>query len=302
MKRLKHKMALALAGALLLLGSRAFAEGTPGHAAPMAQPEGPALWKVADKDTTIYLFGTVHALPPDTVWMNSRIERALRNAGELVTEVDLNSAKDAKADILRLALLPEGITLRGLLRTDEKASYEKAMTHIGLPVAAFDRFKPWYAAMMLSLLPLAKEGITWQTGVETVLDAKLPPDRKRGALESVNYQLQLFDSLPAETQITYLKDVSDSAPDLKTQLAKMIEQWLLGDADKLAQLLNEENSAPALMERLLYERNRNWAKWVEERLKQPGTVFVAVGAGHLAGAGSVQDELARGGIVSKRVR
>ena len=50
---------------------------------------GPALWKVADADTTIYLFGTVHALPQGKEWFDGRIERAFDASDEMVTEVDL---------------------------------------------------------------------------------------------------------------------------------------------------------------------------------------------------------------------
>jgi uncharacterized protein YbaP (TraB family) len=53
---------------------------------------------------------------------------------------------------------------------------------------------------------------------------------------------------------------------------------------------------------LITDRNVAWAKWVKARLDKPGTVFVAVGAGHLAGTGSVQDQLATAGVVSKRVQ
>jgi uncharacterized protein YbaP (TraB family) len=53
---------------------------------------------------------------------------------------------------------------------------------------------------------------------------------------------------------------------------------------------------------MLAKRNATWAKWIENRLKSPGTVFVAVGAGHLAGRDSVQDYLAKTGIKTARVK
>jgi len=56
------------------------------------------------------------------------------------------------------------------------------------------------------------------------------------------------------------------------------------------------------MEKLLWQRNRTWADWVQKRLETPGTVFVAVGAGHLAGAKSVQADLAAKGIHVSRVQ
>ena len=56
-----------------------------------------------------------------------------------------------------------------------------------------------------------------------------------------------------------------------------------------------------LYERLLTSRNANWAGWIENRLEQPGTVFIAVGAGHLAGAGSVQEQLEDRGLEVRRI-
>jgi uncharacterized protein YbaP (TraB family) len=53
---------------------------------------------------------------------------------------------------------------------------------------------------------------------------------------------------------------------------------------------------------LLTDRNRTWATWLKARLAQPGTIFVAVGAGHLAGKDSVQDVLARSGVTVTRVQ
>jgi uncharacterized protein YbaP (TraB family) len=83
----------------------------------------------------------------------------------------------------------------------------------------------------------------------------------------------------------------------------MVKAWSEGDADRLAALMNESmKDDPALAERLLYARNRNWAQWIDDRLDQPGTVFMAVGAGHLAGKESVQDALATRGIQSVRVQ
>ena len=58
---------------------------------------------------------------------------------------------------------------------------------------------------------------------------------------------------------------------------------------------------PADTNLLLTARNANWAGWIENRLEQPGTVFIAVGAGHLAGKGSVQDQLKRRGLKVKRI-
>jgi uncharacterized protein len=53
---------------------------------------------------------------------------------------------------------------------------------------------------------------------------------------------------------------------------------------------------------LLVRRNKAWAQWIRARLDQPGTAFIAVGAGHLGGEGSVQDQLKALGVESARVQ
>ena len=40
---------------------------------------------------------------------------------------------------------------------------------------------------------------------------------------------------------------------------------------------------PQLRTILLERRNLNWSRWLESRLARPGTILVAVGAGHLVG-------------------
>ena len=59
--------------------------------------------------------------------------------------------------------------------------------------------------------------------------------------------------------------------------------------------------SPEVAEKLLINRNKNWAAWIKQRMTKPGTVFIAVGAGHLAGPDSVQAQLAKLGVKSTRV-
>ncbi|WP_095010931.1 TraB/GumN family protein [Tsuneonella mangrovi] len=297
---------------LLLSGLPAFAEqaqpdasvATAVTAATPSLPPGPALWEVRDEDTTIFLFGTVHALPKGVDWLRGKIAPALQSSDTLVTEIAMTPDDTAKVKDIVMAkgVLPEGQSLRGLLSDEQRTKYDAAMTDLGLPVAAFDRFEPWYATLLFTMIPLAKQGIASANGVEKKLQAEAGPDKARGALETVDYQLSLFDTLPQATQIDFLMKTIDGQDDIKAQLDAMIADWLAGDADGLAKLMNEDIDEPQLLDQLLYQRNRNWASWIKQRLDKPGTVFLAVGAGHLAGKGSVQDDLAAMGIKVERVQ
>ena len=66
--------------------------------------------------------------------------------------------------------------------------------------------------------------------------------------------------------------------------------------------MNADEADAGLTEALVTRRNQAWATWIEARLAKPGTVFVAVGAGHLAGPGSVQDQLAGAGVKTERLQ
>lgn len=281
-----------------LLPSCAPIDAPPANAADAYR--GPALWQVSDDDTTIYLFGTVHALPKDKQWFAGPVARAYEGADELVTEISLgDTAGDAQA-IASRAILPEGQTLRELMTADDRMQFEEALVSLGLPVEAMDRFEPWYAAMTLALLPVMQAGYDPQSGVEQALAGRAGAKR-RSALETVDQQIELFDGLPVEAQLAFLDQTVESVASATLTLDAMVAEWLEGDADQLARMLNNEMTDPVLYKRLLTDRNANWAEWIDTRLQQPGTVFVAVGAGHLAGKGSVQDHLKKRGLKVRRV-
>ena len=261
---------------------------------------GPAIWRVADKDTTIYLFGTVHALPRDTQWFSGPVERAYNASTELVTEIpEDDTAADAKAITAR-ALLPQGQSLREMMTPADRMKFEEALVGLGLPIETMDRFEPWYAAMTLSLLPVMKAGYDPQTGAERKLTDAADGKRKE-ALETVQQQIDLFDGLPRDAQLAFLSETVNSVGKSAETLNAMVAEWLKGNADGLAVLLNDELDDPVLYKRLLTDRNANWAQWIDQRLKSPGTVFVAVGAGHLAGQQSVQAQLKKRGIKARRL-
>jgi uncharacterized protein YbaP (TraB family) len=91
----------------------------------------------------------------------------------------------------------------------------------------------------------------------------------------------------------------DQAP---VELDRMVAEWAKGDTENLGKMLVDEmkGASPALYDEILTKRNANWAVKIEEMLKGSGTVFIAVGAGHLIGPDSVQVQLKARGIEATR--
>lgn len=303
MKARFRNLASALCIGALALAQPAIANEAAAVEADAVDEAGPALWLVSDEDTTIYLFGTVHALPEGVDWYTSAIANALASSQTIVTEIRTTPdiAQEMQQLVMSKGVLPAGTTLRSLMNPEESAMYETAMGKLGIPAAAFDRFEPWYAGMMMTMLPLLQQGYSPESGVEKVLLEKAG-DREQQALETIEFQIGVFDNLPQEAQVAFLVDASANIDEIKPLLDKMVGEWLEGDADDLAKLMNEGLTDPKLADALLYDRNRNWARWIDDRLDAPGTVFVAVGAGHLAGEKSVQDMLGDLGVEAMRIQ
>lgn len=294
-----------LAAALTLAPAAALAQPAP--AAPAAAPlpdADPALWVVRDADTNIYLFGTFHLLD-GRPWFNDEIRTAFDASDELVMEAVLpDNPASLQPLILRYAVDPEGRTLTSRLNTEQNAALGRALSAAGIPPAAFDRFEPWFVSMTLAVLGAQRLGIGSESGPETVLTAAA---RARhipiGELEGFELQLRLLDTMPEAMQLEQLSETLRDNDEIAGKLAPMLAAWSAGDVERLAALLNEdETEQDRALHRLLFtERNANWAGWIAGRLARPGTVFVAVGAGHLAGPDSVQAALAARGLRAERV-
>jgi uncharacterized protein len=263
----------------------------------------PALWVLKDADTTIYLFGTVHVLKPGLSWFDDGVKKAFDASDTLVLELVMPSDAEMQQIVAELGTHAPGTPLPDELPPAEGAKMRAALPKYGLDAKALDNADPWLAATMLSVLPLRQLGYDDKQGAELVLtDAARAAGKKIEGLETARQQLGYFDALPLPAQRKLLVETIDDLPQAGSKIDQAVTAWRKGDADGLAQLVNADMaSAPEVTQALLVNRNRNWADWISGRMQQPGTVFVAVGAGHLAGSQSLQAELAKRGFKVERV-
>lgn len=297
---------LAASALALSLAAPAFAQApAPAQAAAKLPDTDPALWVVKDADTTIYLFGTVHVLDGKTDWFNDEVRAAFDRSSKVYFEIvkPENQAEIAPL-VQKYWLATDGKPLTSKLSEKGRKDLAAALAYLGAPPNAVDPLKPFAASMMLAALGAQKVGKTGEQGAEAVITAAAKEANKPvDQLETLEFQFALFDKLPEAEQIRLLEYTAATIKDMESIFARMTKAWNSGDPEGLAALMNEAQSqSPAMYELLLSGRNRTWAEWIGNRLKSPGTVFLAVGAGHLAGKDSVQDILAKDGIKTTRVR
>ncbi len=275
--------------------------------APAApRPAEPALWVVSDADTTIYLFGTIHLLPKGIDWQHGKLSDALAKSDELVIEtiVDEKNPMQFNSAINALAFGSTLPPLRERVDADKRDELDAAVTAGGLPPTAYDRMETWSVAVLLLGAKFRKIGLAPEDGVESILRKRFAEKNKPvEGLETMVEQLGYFDRLPEDAQRALLEGVIVPDEDMSTDFGSMLDAWRTGDVEKIAKTFDKDLAeSPPLRDGLMVQRNRNWANWVEQRMARPGSVMVAVGAGHLAGTDSVQRYLETKGFEVRRVQ
>ncbi|MGN5373351.1 TraB/GumN family protein [Sphingomonas hankookensis] len=270
-------------------------------ASPVAAPAAlaPALWVARDADTTIWLFGTVHQLRDGTPWLTGPVARAFADSDVLTLEI-----APTTPDAMVQALVKVAPVRPAPLAPDLDRRLRRRAHELGFPAQAFDATDPWFAATTLAAQPLARAGYSAQPAPETLL-ARLAV--RNGTtiepLETLDQQLGIFAALPQPAQRAMLERVLDD-PDPVPAMERIVATWGRGDVAALDRLLatDMDEAGPAVRTALLDRRNAAWARTIGTWMRQPGTRFVAVGAGHLTGPGSVQARLQALGVTVTRVR
>jgi len=267
---------------LLLAAAAATTPLAPAKAGPAAvEPPRPAMWVVNDDDTIIYLFGTFHALDRKTSWFDRSVRTAFRASDELVLET--------------LVPRPPGFArTSGNLAPVPRAAQS--------PVAQLAPTSFLGTTKMVVNVGRAN-GMSIDHGADAVLrDAADQTGKPVGGLESFEAQLNLFSTLPPPPR----QAAGAQDPRVTRALGEVLSQlqvaWSRGDMEAFAPMMRQmQAQSPQTYNRMFVERNARWAQWIADRLKSPGTVMVAVGAGHLSGPDSVQQKLAAIGVRSARI-
>lgn len=295
MYRFPRVVAEALA-ALALLGG--CAKQPP--AAKGDEPR-PALWEVrsAAGEVEGWLFGTVHALPQQMAWRSATLEKVIADADLLVVEVaNLDDGK-AMADVFsRLAYNRQLPPLRERISPALRDEYDSLLTGQSDRVFQLDRMETWAAA--LALAQLAQDGEE-SSGADLAL-IRAFKGRQIKEVEGAARQLAIFDRLPEQEQRDLLDAILVETAQDEGGDQEMADAWRRGDIDALAMQMDKGIlDDPELREALLAARNRAWADQLVALLAAPGRPLVAVGAGHLAGNGSLVELMQDRGFVVRRV-
>jgi uncharacterized protein YbaP (TraB family) len=266
----------------------------------------PAAWRVTSPSGgEVTLLGSMHVLRPTDYPLPPAIDSLVDRADLVVMEIDLDDI-DAMAQqriILQTAMLPQGTVLEDIVDAEVYRLVEQRLGELGVDVAQLERFEPWFLAITVLDLGMRKIGFQAERGVEQyVLGRAQAAGKEVVGLETLEFQIGLFDALPREQQQAMLEQTLAELDEGATALGEMVAAWRDGQLESLsAELLEEFDGFPGLYDKLVTKRNSAWVPTLEQMLTEKRRHLVVVGALHLVGPGSVIEQLRSRGHVVERL-
>ena len=250
----------------------------------------PAMWRVSDGDTTIYLLGSIHLLPPNINWRTPLIDRAIATSDTLVLESSPDESVDFQAAARGVNLKPA----RDRVSPGKRSILEAMIERAGIARETLDGYKDWALATTLATGDAIAAGATAGDSVEAKLWSEFKSGGKtRLAFYRAKEQLDQLDTLPETDQRKMLENTLSG----KENYGETFRAWMRGD---IASLEKTAECTP-LEGKLVGQPNNHWAQWITARMKKPGTVLVAVGLGHMAGPYALPKLLAARGLKVQRI-
>ena len=293
----------ATVAAIALASGSALAQA-PAPTAPAVEKRiaTPAIWTIAKPGGgTITLFGSVHLLPPNLEWRTPALTEALAKADVVVFETPVAdmATPELQAFLQQNMMNPPGVTLSTLLSADEKTKVEAAAAEVGAPFGMLEPFRPWMAALQLSIGFVMKQGFDPNSGVDKQVEAEAKTAGKAlDYFETAREQLEIFTTLPADQEKAFLVIGATELVENPSMLKELVDSWATGDAARIDAIMNAGiESMPELGKKLLDDRNARWVDKISSvYMNDTKNYLIVVGAAHLAGAKGVQTMLREKGI------
>jgi uncharacterized protein len=258
------------------------------------------LWALHGKHNTVYMLGSIHTLRASDYPLAAAVLDAYRDSKSLIMEINLDEidSTEIQAEMLSSATLPEGKTLHDVMGPERYVRAQKLAGEVGLDLAMFDQYAPWFVAEAISQLQLLQLGFEPGSGVEMHLLGRARTDGKSvDGLETAHDQIALFQAMPMDNQAEYLLASLEQAHDLPREVDDMVHAWQRGDTAWFeSEIKTDVGRDPALYQSLLVARNRKWIARIERLLDDDKNYLVIVGTAHLVGRDSVIELLKKDGV------
>jgi len=258
-----------------------------------------SVWKVQKDESIIYLGGTFHLLRQSDFPLPMEFDKAYRASDILVFETDLGKLHDPSTQqkLMSKAMYTDGSTIENHLSPQTYSLLNEYCASKGIPLAAIKQFKPSIVVVTITVMELAKLGVT-QEGVDLFFYQLAAGDNKTvEGLETVEEQIHFVVGMGEGNEDAFVTHSIKDLESIKQKYESMVDAWKTGDAKKLNDLMVAElkSKTPKLYKELIADRNENWLPMIDAYQKTLQKEFILVGVGHLVGPDGIVKALRKKG-------
>lgn len=302
-----HRFRLLVTAFLLLIGAALACQAAYAQDAPAAPK--PAMWKLEDADSTIWLFGTAHNLNPAIQWRTAKMDAAFAEATIFYSEAPIVQADGEMTEplIMEFGVNRSNVPFTEKLSARGKKDLKEVIANLGMTeeaISQFEPYRPWLAAATVGALHGQKKGDDPDASVDKILWREAVENGKMlGYFETLEQQFSVYGAMTPEEELKYFEDGLRQLIEEPDLMDEITADWQTGRIEALGEKMNRAlEGQESLKDRMLKQRNHAWAEKIAELMDGSGKVFIAVGAGHFAGSESVQSHLEELGFTVTRIQ
>ncbi|MCU7551580.1 TraB/GumN family protein [Chitinophagaceae bacterium LB-8] len=249
--------------------------------------ENTLLWRISGKSLSkpSYLFGTIHLLCSDDIQLSDSLKTAIQQSDKIYLELDMDNLFEVMSAMNKMKMRND-TTLSDLLTSTE---YEKVKSYFKrngsmIPFSMLETYKPMLTASTLMQSNMNCKAVA----VEQMVMKEAKENRKEiKGLETMAYQLSIFDSIPykfqAQQLLHFVENLDTSSESSAKEYEELAMAYKAQDLNKMEMLTGKDVMGFGnFTEVLLYNRNKNWVSKLAGLINNQSLV-IAVGAGHLPG-------------------
>ncbi len=244
------------------------------------------LWKI-DKEgfKSSYVFGTIHIIPSEDYFFPANYAEAFKSVDQVAFEFDLEEAMDfnSQMSLMQKAMMNEDVTLKDLISDEDYVIVNDFFKELGIPLFLLERMKPMFLSVFAESQSMFSDSSDMRSYEMELMELAKNESKEIVGLETMDYQLSIFDSIPYEDQAKMLvESIKTESSGAESEIDTLIYYYKKQDLNQLSKLIHANEDYVEYQDLLLNNRNRNWIP-VMESLMLENTMFFAVGAGHLVG-------------------
>ncbi len=269
------------------------------------------LWKVESPSSNVgpsYIVGTYHLAPGTMTDSIAGLRQALAETEQMYGELEMGAMKSPEAmqAMIKAMMLPQGTTLSSLFDETTRQQLDamlKEYLGAGLDNPGLNAMSPM-AVMSQLVISISSKAHLESMGVES-FDTYLQTEAKVlgkpvYGLETTAQQVDILFGMPLPRQTEQLEYFILNEQSILEQAQATVAAYFHQDLPAMFEASmkkfgNKYDSTPEEEDKLIYNRNKDWAEKLTPIFQQKPTL-VAVGAGHLPGERGLLELLRKAGF------